>query len=64
MRQEYVSNRVEVTQFEITNTGACVDQHIVVDEHRRSPCTCTDSAAATEYANSHPKGSLETVLMG
>ena len=64
MRQEHVPDRVEVGQFEIPDTGARVDQHIVVDKHRGGARTRTDSATATKYANSHSEGSLALVLMG
>ncbi len=56
MRQEDMADRVQVGQRQIANTGARVDQHIVVDEHRGSARTRTDSATATKHANSHPEG--------
>ena len=47
MRQENVPNRVEIRQLQIANTGARVDQHIVVDEHCGSLCASTYTATAT-----------------
>ena len=47
MRQEYVTNRVEIRQLQVANTGARVDQHIVVDEHCGGPRACADTATAT-----------------
>jgi hypothetical protein len=35
MCQKYVSNRVQVGQFKVTDPGSRVDQNIVVDEHGR-----------------------------
>jgi hypothetical protein len=54
--QENVTYRIQVGQRKITNTGAGVDQHIVVDEHCGGARTRTDSATATKHANSHPEG--------
>ena len=64
MRQEYVAYRVDVGKFQVTDAGACVNQYIIVDQQRRRPRACADTATATQYTNSHWEGSLKLRRMG
>jgi hypothetical protein len=45
--KEYVPDRVEIGERQVPNARACVDQHIVINEHGGGSCSRTDSAAAT-----------------
>jgi len=56
VRQEYVSNRIQICKVKIANTSTGIDQHIVIDQHRRGACSGAYSAAASKYTNSHREG--------
>ena len=45
--QKDMPDRVEIIEREIANTGARIDQHIVVDEHCGGARSRADTAAAT-----------------
>jgi hypothetical protein len=47
VRQEDMPDRVKISERQVANTGARIDQHIVVDEHCGGARSRTDSAAAT-----------------
>jgi len=64
MRQENVTNRIEILEIEVTNTGTCVDQDIIVDQHCRGSRAGANTTTATKHANSHNEGSLELRHMG
>jgi hypothetical protein len=53
MRQKYVTNRSQVLERQITDTGAGIDEHVIVDQHRRRTRPGTNSAAATKDSYAH-----------
>ncbi len=53
VRYEDVSYRLQFGKRKVADTGADVDQDVVVHEHRRGPCPRADTAAATKYSNTH-----------
>jgi hypothetical protein len=58
MRQEYMPDRVQITEFEVTNPGSRVDQNIVIDEHGRSSGPGADAPATSKNSYTHTVGVL------
>jgi hypothetical protein len=53
VRQEYVSNRMQFLERQVTDTGSGIQQDIVVDEHCGGTGAGTNSTAAAQYSYSH-----------
>ena len=53
MRQEYMAYRREFGEREIAYARARIYEDVIVDQHRGSTRSGADTAAATEYLNTH-----------
>src|SRR5262249_54517157 len=53
MRDEDMLDLLEIRQGQVSDTGARIDQHIVIDQHRGGTEGPPDASAATEHSELH-----------
>ena len=54
MRQEHPVDAPQFVDFEVSDPGAGIEQHVFVQHERSRAQTAADTATATEYAQLHP----------